>query len=52
MNLPIESKAVEEAVRRAIENGHKTKDLFGTTSTAEMGDAIAAELKKVLEEIK
>lgn len=51
-NLPTESKAVEEAVRRTIENGFRTKDLLGTTSTVEMGDAVSAELKKVLAELQ
>jgi 3-isopropylmalate dehydrogenase len=52
LNLPTEAKAVEDAVRRTIEKGFKTKDLLGTTSTVEMGDAVSAELKKVLAEIK
>lgn len=52
LNLPTEAKAVEDAVRRAIESGFRTKDLKGTATTVEMGDAVAAELKRVLEEIK
>jgi 3-isopropylmalate dehydrogenase len=48
LRLPAESKAVEEAVRRTIESGIRTKDIGGTSSTAEVGDAVAAELKKVL----
>lgn len=52
LNLPTEAKAVEDAVRRTIENGVKTSDLGGTTSTVEMGDAVATELKKVLAELK
>lgn len=52
LNLPAEAKAVEEAVRRTIENGVRTKDIGGTSSTSEVGDAVAAELKKVLAIIK
>ena len=52
LNLPVEAKAVEDAVRRTIENGVRTKDIGGSASTTEMGDAVAAELKKVLAEIK
>lgn len=52
LNLPVEAKAVEDAVRRTIESGVRTKDIGGSASTAEMGDAVAAELKKVLAEIK
>jgi 3-isopropylmalate dehydrogenase len=51
LRLPAESKAVEEAVRRTIENGIRTKDIGGTNSTTEVGDAIAEELKKVLKEL-
>lgn len=52
LNLPAEANAVEEAVRRTIENGVRTKDIGGTSSTSEVGDAVAAELKKVLAELK
>ncbi|KAH8595690.1 Isopropylmalate dehydrogenase-like domain-containing protein [Bisporella sp. PMI_857] len=52
LNLPTEAKAVEEAVRRTIESGIKTKDVGGTSTTIEVGDAVAAELKKALAEIK
>jgi 3-isopropylmalate dehydrogenase len=48
LRLPAESKAVEEAVRRTIESGIRTQDIGGTSSTVEVGDAVAAELKKVL----
>jgi 3-isopropylmalate dehydrogenase len=48
LRLPVESKAVEEAVRRTIESGIRTKDIGGTSSTVEVGNAVAAELKKVL----
>lgn len=52
LNLPAEAKAVEDAVRRALEKGVRTKDIGGTSTTIEMGDAVAAELKEVLKELK
>jgi 3-isopropylmalate dehydrogenase len=52
LNLPAEAKAVEEAVRRTIESGVKTKDIGGTSTTVEMGDAVAAELGRILKEMK
>ncbi len=52
LHLPAESKAVEEAVRRTIEKGIRTKDIGGTSSTVEVGDAVAEELKNVLAEFK
>ena len=57
LNLSVESNAVEEAVRRTLDAGVRTKDIAvkGVTksaSTTEMGDAIATELLKVLKEIK
>jgi 3-isopropylmalate dehydrogenase len=48
LRLPKEAAAIEEAVRRVIDNGVRTKDLGGSTGTKEMGDAIVAELVKVL----
>lgn len=48
LNLPSEAKAVEDAVRAAIDAGLRTKDIGGNTGTAEAGDAIVAELIKVL----
>jgi len=52
LNLPEEAKLVEEAVKRAIENGAKTADIGGTKSTSEVGDAVVKELKMVLKELK
>ena len=52
LNLHPEAAAVEEAVRRTIENGVRTKDIGGSNKTSEVGDAVAAELEKVLKEIK
>jgi len=48
--LTDEAKAVEEAVRRAIEAGIRTRDIEGSATTEGMGDAIAQELAKVLKE--
>ncbi len=46
--LPTEANAVEEAVRRAIDKGIRTKDISGSSSTSQVGDAVAAELKAIL----
>ncbi|PTB66324.1 3-isopropylmalate dehydrogenase [Trichoderma citrinoviride] len=48
LNLPNEAKAVEEAVKRAIDGGLRTKDMGGSSGTKEAGDAIVEELVKVL----
>ncbi len=48
LNLPEEAKAIDEAVKRTIENGVNTKDIGGSSSTSEVGDAIAKEFAKVL----
>lgn len=48
LRLPIEAKAVEEAVRRSIDNGICTKDIGGSNSTIEVGEAIRTELKSIL----
>ena len=46
--LPAEAKAIEEAVRRTIDAGVRTKDIRGSASTKEVGDAVAKELENVL----
>jgi 3-isopropylmalate dehydrogenase len=51
LNLPAESVAVEEAVRRTIDKGIRTMDIGGTSTTAQVGDAVADELAKVLKEL-
>jgi 3-isopropylmalate dehydrogenase len=48
LNLPKEAAAVEEAVKKAIDGGIKTKDLGGNAGTKEVGDAVVAELVKIL----
>jgi 3-isopropylmalate dehydrogenase len=46
--LPKEADAVEAAVKAAIDNGVWTRDIQGTASTSDMGDAVVAELEKIL----
>ena len=52
LKLPNEAKAVEEAVRRTIENGVRTKDIGGSANTTEVGDAVARELEDILRKRK
>ncbi|KAI0887329.1 3-isopropylmalate dehydrogenase [Annulohypoxylon maeteangense] len=46
--LPKEADAIELAVKNVIDSGVRTKDLGGSASTKEVGDAVAAELTKIL----
>lgn len=48
LDLLEEGKAIEQAVKNVIDAGIMTGDLGGSASTVEVGDAIAAELKKLL----
>lgn len=48
LNLTAEAQAVEEAVRRTIDRGIRTRDIGGQASTAEVGDAVAEELEAIL----
>lgn len=48
LNLPEEAKAIEEAVKNTVENGVRTGDIGGESSTIEVGDATAKELEKIL----
>ncbi|KAL6696123.1 Isopropylmalate dehydrogenase-like domain-containing protein [Trichoderma pleuroticola] len=48
LNLPKEAKAVEDAVRNAIDGSLRTKDMGGSSGTKEAGDKIVEELVKVL----
>ncbi|RMZ87079.1 hypothetical protein DV736_g5696, partial [Chaetothyriales sp. CBS 134916] len=43
-NMPRESALVEQAVKAVIEKGVCTQDIGGTSSTVEVGDAVAKEL--------
>lgn len=46
LGLLEEAAAVESAVRAAMDDGLRTRDLGGTTGTAEMGEAIRRHLKQ------
>ncbi|KAK2751015.1 3-isopropylmalate dehydrogenase [Myotisia sp. PD_48] len=48
LQLPAEAKAIETAVRNVIEAGITTGDIGGKATTGEVGDAVAAELERVL----
>lgn len=47
--LPAEARLIETAVKNAIEAGAKTGDIGGKSTTSQVGDAIAAELEKLLQ---
>ncbi|KAJ4571056.1 3-isopropylmalate dehydrogenase, variant 2 [Exophiala dermatitidis] len=47
LNMPNESRLVEEAVKNVIERGVTTRDIGGQNSTAEVGDAVAKELEEL-----
>lgn len=49
LNLPAEAKAIEDAVRTVIEKGVRTKDIGGSASTSEVGDAVATEIQNILQ---
>lgn len=42
------ARLVETAVRNVIEAGIRTADIGGSSSTSQVGDAVAAELEKLL----
>ena len=47
--LPELAQKIDEATRITIDNGIRTADIGGKSSTSEVGDAIAAELEKLLQ---
>ena len=47
-NLPEEAKAIEEAVRRTIDDGISTGDIGGKSTTKQVGDHVAQVLSKIL----
>lgn len=49
LNLPREAAAVEAAVKLAIDSGVRTGDLGGKAGTVEMGEAVVAQLVKLLQ---
>lgn len=48
LQQPELAKKIDEAVKTVIDNGVRTKDIGGSASTSEVGDAVAAELAKIL----
>ncbi|KAK5664137.1 hypothetical protein OQA88_352 [Cercophora sp. LCS_1] len=48
LNLPRDADAVEAAVKAALDSGVRTKELAGSAGTKEVGDAVVAELEKIL----
>jgi len=46
--LPEYAAKIDEATKIAIDNGVRTKDIGGSATTSQVGDAIAAELEKLL----
>ncbi|KAM5436275.1 3-isopropylmalate dehydrogenase [Microsporum ferrugineum] len=48
LNRPEEARVIETAVRNVIESGVKTGDIGGKATTKEVGDAVAAEVEKLL----
>lgn len=50
LGMSAESKAVEEAVRRTIDKGIRTRDIGGSACTVDVGDAVADEVGRMLRE--
>lgn len=48
MTAPEEASLIELAVKNVLDSGIRTADLGGKVGTAEMGDAVVAELEKLL----
>lgn len=46
---PAEARIIEEAVKNVIEAGVRTGDIGGKATTVEVGDAVVAELEKLLQ---
>ena len=47
-NLPKDAEAIEEAVRKTIEDGVNTADIGGKSTTKQVGDHVAQVLSKTL----
>jgi 3-isopropylmalate dehydrogenase len=47
--IPELALKIDEATRNVIDRGIRTADIQGKSSTSEVGDAIAAELEKLLQ---
>ena len=52
LNMPQASVLVEQAVRIVIEKGTVTPDIGGSSSTKEVGDAVAEEVQKLFSEVQ
>lgn len=48
LNLPEEAKAVEAAVKSAIDGGLRTRDIGGNAGTKEVGDEVVKHLITIL----
>lgn len=48
LSLPVEASAIEDAVRNTIDRGVRTKDIGGSSTTSDVGDAVASELRAIL----
>lgn len=46
--LPEYAAKIDQATKIALDNGVRTKDIGGSATTSQVGDAIAAELEKLL----
>lgn len=46
--LPKEADAIEKAVKNVLDGGVRTKDMGGSAGTKEIGEAVVAELTKIL----
>ena len=46
---PAEARLIETAVKNVTEAGIRTGDIGGKSSTSEVGEAVAAELEKLLQ---
>lgn len=51
LNMTKESVLVDQAVRLVIEDGVSTRDIGGTSSTSEVGDAVAKKLEQLFKGI-
>jgi 3-isopropylmalate dehydrogenase len=49
LNQPELAKKVDEAVKIVIDQEIRTADIGGSSKTAEVGDAVASELAKLLQ---
>ncbi|KAI8994818.1 3-isopropylmalate dehydrogenase [Pilobolus umbonatus] len=52
LGFEAEARAVEEAVRKVLDDGFRTRDLQGDKSTAQVGDKIAEVLVPILKALK